>query len=266
MRAPPREGASGGKCQIVFQNPYGSLNPRQSDRQGARGARCSSTRASVPPSARLRRSRIAWPRSGLRPEYYHRYPHMSRRQRQRIAIARALMLKPEDPGARRAGVGAGCFDPRPGAQLLAGLQEEFALAYVFVSHDLRSCAHRRRGDGDLPRQYGRLGERAAIFDRPQHPYYAGAPVRDAGRRPDRQAPTHPALRRAAIAFRAAAGLAAFHARAVAWPSIAAASRSRRSSASRDGTSPAGPSRHERRDLRFHHRGQPARLAACSPIG
>ncbi len=79
--------------QIVFQNPYGSLNPRQ--KIGA--ALEEPLLVNTPLSAAERREKTEWMMAavGLRPDHYHRYPHMfSGGQRQRIAIARALMLDP----------------------------------------------------------------------------------------------------------------------------------------------------------------------------
>ena len=90
--------------------------------------------------------------------------------------------------------------------LLASLQEEFGLSYVFVSHDLSVVRH--IADEVMVIYLGNaveLGERDAIFDRPQHPYPQGS-CPDAYRRPDRQTRAHPAFRRAPVAVRAAAGV------------------------------------------------------------
>jgi dipeptide transport system ATP-binding protein len=79
--------------QIVFQNPYGSLNPRQKVGQALEEPLLVNT--SLPKKARREKAEAMMASVGLRPEHYSRYPHMfSGGQRQRIAIARALMLDP----------------------------------------------------------------------------------------------------------------------------------------------------------------------------
>ena len=158
------------KVQIVFQNPYGSLNPRQ--RIGAALEEPLLVNTDMPKSERSEKARAMMARVGLRPEHYDRYPHMfSGGQRQRIAIARALMLDPEilvldEP--------VSALDVSIQAQvlnLLAELQDTHDLAYLFISHDLSVVKH--IADEVMVMYLGRPVEhttREQLFKHPRHPY------------------------------------------------------------------------------------------------
>jgi dipeptide transport system ATP-binding protein len=156
--------------QIVFQNPFSSLNPRQQIGTILQEPLVINTRASA--REREAQVRAMMARVGLRPEHYNRYPHMfSGGQRQRIAIARALMLKPRLVVADEP---VSALDVSIQAQvlnLLMDLQDEFGVAYVFISHDLSVVRHIAKTV--LVMYLGRpaeQGPRDAIFEQPLHPY------------------------------------------------------------------------------------------------
>ncbi|MDH3695222.1 MAG: ATP-binding cassette domain-containing protein, partial [Gammaproteobacteria bacterium] len=126
--------------QIVFQDPYGSLNPRK--KVGTILEEPLAINTSMDATQRSDAAREMLNRVGLRPEHYGRYPHMfSGGQRQRIAIARALMLRPKIVVADEP---VSALDVSIQAQvlnLMMDLQEEFDLAYLFISHGLSVVEH-----------------------------------------------------------------------------------------------------------------------------
>jgi len=158
------------QVQMVFQNPYASLNPRRTvgalleepleiHRRGTRGERRDGALAMMD-------------KVGLRREHYGRYPHMfSGGQRQRIAVARALML---DPRLVVADEPTSALDVSIQAQvlnLLLDLQQEFGIAYLFIAHNLQVVRH--IADTVLVMYLGKgveQGPKEAIFARPLHPY------------------------------------------------------------------------------------------------
>jgi len=175
--------------QIVFQDPYGSLNPRK--KVGTILQEPVTINTDMRAADRREAAREMMRMVGLRPEHDGRFPHMfSGGQRQRIAIARALMLRPKVVVADEP---VSALDVSIQAQvlnLMMDLQQEFNLAYVFISHDLAVVHH--IADEVLVMYLGRpveQGLRDPIFARPRHPYtralLAATPHVDPARRLNR---------------------------------------------------------------------------------
>ncbi|MDQ7247437.1 peptide ABC transporter ATP-binding protein [Dongia sedimenti] len=156
--------------QMVFQDPYGSLNPRKQIGQILEEP----LEINTPLNAATRResAQAMLAHVGLRPEHYSRYPHMfSGGQRQRIAIARALMLRPKIVVADEP---VSALDVSIRAQvlnLLMDLQAELDLAYMFISHDLSVVRH--IADNVMVMYLGRpveQGTKETVFTQARHPY------------------------------------------------------------------------------------------------
>jgi len=158
------------RLQIIFQDPYASLNPRKSIREIV--ALPLKLHGDLPADEVNARVEAILARVGFRPDQFDRYPHQfSGGQRQRIGIARALVSKPdlvvcdEPVSALDVSIKAQIL------QLLGELKAEFNLTYLFVSHDIAAVGH--LADRIAVMYLGRIveiGRTADIINSPRHPY------------------------------------------------------------------------------------------------
>jgi oligopeptide/dipeptide ABC transporter ATP-binding protein len=178
------------EVQMIFQDPYSSLNPRR--RVGSIIGDPFAIHKTATGAERKRKVQELMERVGLNPEHFNRFPaEFSGGQRQRIGVARALALRPkliicdEPVSALDVSIQAQVLN------LLSDLQQEFGLSYLFIAHDLEVVRH--VSDKVAVMYLGRIGEAAPaeeLYDRPRHPYtvalLAAAPAAD----PDTAAARH----------------------------------------------------------------------------
>ncbi len=199
------------RMQIIFQDPFASLNPRRT--VGASVAEGLEIHRIVPKNEIAERVADLLDEVGLDPDYAERYPHeFSGGQRQRIGIARALAVEPrfivcdEPMSALDVSVQAQVLN------LLLDLREKRGLAYLFIAHDLALVrADRPARGGDVSR--ARIVEVGAGEDRDRRPapsVHAGADLSHSGARSHPHHRAHRAGGRAAVTGRTAAGVSVRH--------------------------------------------------------
>jgi oligopeptide/dipeptide ABC transporter ATP-binding protein len=176
--------------QMIFQDPYGSLNPRR--RVGSIIGDPFAIHGLAEGQDRKRRVQELMELVGLNPEHFNRFPaEFSGGQRQRIGVARALALRPklivcdEPVSALDVSIQAQIIN------LLADLQDEFGLTYIFIAHDLSVVQH--VSDRVAVMYLGKvaeLGDVDAVYDHPRHPYssalLSAVPVPDPERANERE--------------------------------------------------------------------------------
>jgi oligopeptide/dipeptide ABC transporter ATP-binding protein len=160
------------EIQMIFQDPYGSLNPRR--RVGSIIGDPYAVHKTATGAERKKAVQDLMARVGLNPEHYNRFPaEFSGGQRQRIGVARALALRPkliicdEPVSALDVSIQAQVLN------LLADLQSEFGLSYIFIAHDLEVVRH--VSDSVAVMYLGRLAETGPekqVYERTRHPYTA----------------------------------------------------------------------------------------------
>ncbi|MEW2290056.1 dipeptide ABC transporter ATP-binding protein [Streptomyces sp. NPDC047841] len=158
------------EIQMIFQDPYSSLNPRQTVGKIISGPM--EINGIHPEGGRERRVRELLEIVGLNPEHYNRFPHeFSGGQRQRIGVARALALEPKLIVADEP---VSALDVSIQAQvvnLLQKVQRELGIAFVFIAHDLAVVRHFSQRVAVM--YLGKIievGDRDSIYTRPRHPY------------------------------------------------------------------------------------------------
>jgi oligopeptide/dipeptide ABC transporter ATP-binding protein len=160
------------EIQMIFQDPYSSLNPRR--RVGAIIGDPFVIHKTATGAERKRQVQELMERVGLNPEHYNRFPaEFSGGQRQRIGVARALALRPqliicdEPVSALDVSIQAQVLN------LLSDLQQDYGLSYLFIAHDLEVVRH--VSDSVAVMYLGRIGESGpeeAVYTSPRHPYTA----------------------------------------------------------------------------------------------